>query len=334
MTQDGPKPRVFVASGNAGIELAYAIQANLENDVDIILWMESFSPGTPTFGSLFETLNSCDFAIMAISRVDLANQRFKLNLLFKIGLFVGTLGSERTFLVAPGGSQKSLPADLGRLNLLPYDLRSADLKIAIRRACRKIEKEVARLGFYKTWKLAESPQDSPSSTRKKKRGGKAADGRRTGRGPQSDDPERREVFVSYSHKDKKWLEKLRTLLVPSIESNTLFLWDDSMIKPGEEWEEKIKEALAAAKVAVLLVSPDFLASRFIAKNELPPLLDDARKIKILWVYLRACNYKSTEIRKYQAAHDIAKPLKARSSARQDQELLEICERITEAAQAK
>src|SRR5687768_17337537 len=161
MSEDGPKPRVFVASASSGVDYAYAIQANLEDDVETILWMDSFSPGTPTFISLFETLNSCDFAL-AVSRYDLGNQKLKPNLLFKLGLFVGSMGSERTFLVAPTGAQRYLPPDLRGLNLLSYDPKTSNPGVAIRPACKEIRKHIERQGIDRTWKRSETAAADPS----------------------------------------------------------------------------------------------------------------------------------------------------------------------------
>ena len=44
---------------------------------------------------------------------------------------------------------------------------------------------------------------------------------------------------------------------------TLELWSDEKIQPGSEWREEIRDAIKKARVAVLLVSADFLASDFI-----------------------------------------------------------------------
>ena len=143
----------------------------------------------------------------------------------------------------------------------------------------------------------------------------------------------KQVFISYSHKDVEWRERLQVMLTPFARSFTI--WDDTQIAVGEQWRKDIQDALASAKIAVLLVSPDFLASHFINEHELPVILAAAKKkgLRIFWVYLRPCGYKETEIGAYQAAHDTSHPLSALSVTDSEDQLLEICRRITAAMNA-
>ena len=50
---------------------------------------------------------------------------------------------------------------------------------------------------------------------------------------------RDQVFISYSRKDKEWLERLQTMLVPLTRVG-IKVWADPDIKPGEDWKKAIE----------------------------------------------------------------------------------------------
>ena len=80
------------------------------------------------------------------------------------------------------------------------------------------------------------------------------------------------IFISYSHKDQEWLERINTALKPLVHGEIITVWDDRNIPPGSNWLDEINNAIASARIAVLLVSQAFLALTFIHRNELPDLL--------------------------------------------------------------
>ena len=141
------------------------------------------------------------------------------------------------------------------------------------------------------------------------------------------------MFVSYSHIDAVWLTLLRTHLEPYVRDRSLNVWSDEAIGPGKRWLEEIKEGLASASVAVLLVSPQFLASRFIAEHALPPILQAAQQdgLTIVWIPVRHSSYEQTPIRDFQAAHDPTRPLDSLRPADRHKALVKICKAIAGAA---
>jgi len=147
-------------------------------------------------------------------------------------------------------------------------------------------------------------------------------------------PNRSQIFVSYSHKDSKLLEEFKTMLAPVIRNGLVNLWDDTKIQVGANWKNDIQEALAATRIAVLLVSQNFLASSFIANDELPPLLKAAKEegATIFWICLSSCLWQETEIGSYQAAHDISRPLDRLTKSQRQAVLSNICAKLVKIAQ--
>src|SRR5712664_1992504 len=79
---------------------------------------------------------------------------------------------------------------------------------------------------------------------------------------------RTRVFVSYGHQDADWLKRFQQHIA-LLERLDLVDLCDTRVSSGAEWEREIEVALTNAKVAVLLITPAFLASKFIWANEMP-----------------------------------------------------------------
>ena len=88
---------------------------------------------------------------------------------------------------------------------------------------------------------------------------------------------RDQVFVCYSHNDASWLERLLVHLKPLERQGIIDVWSDRRLQLGDEWRKEIERALARARIALLLVSADFMASDFIQEAELPSLLSAAEQ---------------------------------------------------------
>jgi hypothetical protein len=145
-------------------------------------------------------------------------------------------------------------------------------------------------------------------------------------------PMRDRIFVSYSLSDKKWLDKLLIHLKPMVRDEGLALWTDRDIAAGSNWEREIGKALNTARVAVLLVSPNFMASDFIARVELPSLLNAAqgKGLTVLWVPVSDTRYKNSGFARYQASINPSKPLDAMTHPAQKKALNQVAEEIEKA----
>ena len=139
------------------------------------------------------------------------------------------------------------------------------------------------------------------------------------------------IFVSYSHKDKQWLDRVQTALKPLVFNEMITLWDDRSIAPGANWRKEIDTAMAEARIAVLLVTQEFLASSFIHRAELPEMLKRRAEqgMGFFWVPIEDTLYKFTPLKDIQSAWDPARPLVTLNQGELASALVTIATRLAE-----
>lgn len=123
------RPRVFIGSSMEGLNIANAVQQNLDHDADCTVWTQGvFGVSMYTLDSLINAVKQNDFSIFVFSRDDVTqirqNQVFAArdNVILETGLFIGQYGKDRNFIIAPRGVPDfHVPTDLLGLTLAEYD---------------------------------------------------------------------------------------------------------------------------------------------------------------------------------------------------------------------
>jgi len=149
------KPRIFIASAVESLDVADAFNVNLDHQAEVTVWKHGFSLSQNTIDSLVKMAESVDFAIFIFTPDDVTNIRdqqkhvVRDNVVFELGLFTGTLGKERCFIVKPRDVDLHLPTDLLGLTPADYNGERSDgnLEAAVNHPCVLIKKEVANLGM-------------------------------------------------------------------------------------------------------------------------------------------------------------------------------------------
>lgn len=116
------------------------------------------------------------------------------------------------------------------------------------------------------------------------------------------------VFVSYCHADEDVKDRLVRHLKPLEHLNLIESWHDRKILAGQEWEKEISVKLEVADIVLLLVSVDFINSRYCFGIELEQALErhEAGTARVIPIILRSCMWQYTPFAKIQALPKDAK----------------------------
>jgi hypothetical protein len=171
------KPRIFLGSSGKQAKLLQALTRGLEDVAQVEPWMTSFNPGTTTLERLVELAHEVDLAAFVFAQDDWTRTNTaspnaesgqaspRDNVVFEAGLFGGTLGMRRTFILHANGSK--LPTDLLGLTSIRYGgTTAAEIKVINQKLRNAIENlgRIARIeGIWWQYSLTERTLKEPSA---------------------------------------------------------------------------------------------------------------------------------------------------------------------------
>lgn len=149
------KPAVFIGSSSEGLEIARAIQYLLDEEYESALWNQgTFGLSHGTLESLVRALPEFDYAILVLTADDLSVSRgheravARDNVLFELGLFIGALGRERTFILYDRTQPPALPSDLAGITPATFAPHAnGNLEAALGAPSTRILRSIKRFGL-------------------------------------------------------------------------------------------------------------------------------------------------------------------------------------------
>jgi internalin A len=115
----------------------------------------------------------------------------------------------------------------------------------------------------------------------------------------------KKLFISYSSKNAEFIRRFVTHLEVLKAAGAIDPWYDRMIESGTKWDDTIREEMRSSDVVIFLLSPDFLATEYIMKTEIPLAIEQmkAERSKFFFIELQPCGWKRTVIANYQQTDD-------------------------------
>jgi hypothetical protein len=145
-------------------------------------------------------------------------------------------------------------------------------------------------------------------------------------------PKTVEVFFSYSHKDEELRDELAKHLSILRQQGIIDVWHDREISAGTEWAGKIDQKPNSARLILLLISSDFLASKYCCDIEMKQAMKrhEAGEARVVPIILRPVDWNGAPFGKLQALPKNAKPVTTWTN--HDEAFLNITQGIRETAQ--
>lgn len=145
----------------------------------------------------------------------------------------------------------------------------------------------------------------------------------------SDTPKGKKAFFSYSKHDRAYLDAFLRHLSPLKRNDKIQPWDDSQIKGGEEWDERIKAQLETADIIFFLLTANALATDYIYEVEMKRAMERHAEgaAIVVPIVVQPCDWTETPLAKLNGLPTKGKPITEHNS--EDQAWYETVQRIKE-----
>jgi hypothetical protein len=147
--------KIFIASSTIGLTIAQAIQVNLEQYAEVVVWNQQvFEISSYPLEALEQTAKSADYGVFVMTPDDIRKSGRRVsptprdNVILELGVFLGSLGRRRSFLVVPSDVPNLLlPTDLMGLVQARYKSERIEENptAALGAACTKIRQAIEKL---------------------------------------------------------------------------------------------------------------------------------------------------------------------------------------------
>ncbi len=161
------KPTIFIGSSSEAEAVAEAVLIKLDKDYRPKIWANAFDLSSITITTLINRTKEVDYAVFVFHPDDQALIRgeeyytVRDNVLLELGMFIGSIGLERCFILVPKSSEKTfrLPSDLAGVTASYYDDLDQQYTDAVTSSCAKIKQSISQIESQKNKTISTSEVD-------------------------------------------------------------------------------------------------------------------------------------------------------------------------------
>lgn len=147
------RSKLFIISTAESLSIAKSVKVALDHeDIDVTIWSEDgvFNGGEYTLEVLEREIKTSDFGIAILHPDDITISRGieenspRDNVIFELGLFMGLLKRQRTFIALPRGIQQKMASDLR--GLTPFEYKFSNNRADVSTLAIKLAEQIKVLG--------------------------------------------------------------------------------------------------------------------------------------------------------------------------------------------